>query len=69
MKATLIGIVLIVLGLAYQGFAYTSQDVAPPEAITETAKALPIPPAVGALAVFGGAVMLVATSRDRGAPL
>jgi len=69
MKSAFIGIVLIVLGLGYQGFAYTSQDVAPPEAITETAKALPVPPIVGALAVLGGAVMLVATSRGREAAL
>ena len=69
MKATLIGILLIVLGLAYQGFAHTSREkileVAPPEAIAETTKALPIPPIVGAFAVLGGAVMLVATSRSR----
>ena len=72
MKATLIGILLIVLGLAYQGFAHTSQkilEVAPPEAIAETTKALPIPPIVGAFAVLGGVVMLVATSRSREAAL
>lgn len=69
MKATFIGIILIVLGLGYQGFAYTSQDVAPPDAITETTKTVPIPPVVGALAVLGGAVMLVATSRGREAAL
>ena len=69
----LIGIVLIVLGLAYQGFSHTSQErtleVTPPEAITETTQTVPVPPFVGALAVLGGAVLLVGTSRDRGAAL
>ena len=77
MKATtLIGIVLIVLGLgalAYQGFSYTSRekilDVGPLEATAETTKTVPIPPIVGGLAVLGGAAILVATSRGRASAL
>jgi hypothetical protein len=69
MKATLIGILLIVLGLAYQGFAHTSRvkilEVASPEAIAETTTTLPVPPIVGGLAVLGGATLLIAASRDR----
>jgi hypothetical protein len=72
--ATLIGIVLVVLGLgalAYQGFSYTSRekilDVGPLEATAETTKTVPIPPIVGGLAVLGGAALLIATSRGRSA--
>jgi hypothetical protein len=71
-SATLIGVLLIVLGigaLAYQGFTYTSRekiiDIGPIEATQETTKTIPLPPIVGALALIGG-VVLVATSA-RGA--
>jgi hypothetical protein len=68
---TLIGILLIVLGLgalAYQGFSYKTRekilDVGPLEATKETTKTVPVPPIVGALAVIGGVVIVVA-SRGR----
>ena len=69
---TLIGILLIVLGLgalAYQGFSYKTHekilDVGPLQATKETTKTVPVPPIVGALAVIGGVVIVVA-SRGRG---
>ena len=73
--ATLIGIILVVLGLgalAYQGFSYTTRekilDVGPIEATTETTKTIPVPPILGVLAVIGGVVIVIATSRGRAAP-
>jgi uncharacterized membrane protein len=69
-SATLIGIVLIVLGigaLAYQGISYTSEekilDVGPIEATTETTKTIPLPPIVGGLALVGGIALIIATTR------
>ena len=68
--ATLIGILLIVLGLgalAYQGFSYKSTekilDIGPIEAISETTKTVPIPPILGVLAVIGGVAIVFATAR------
>ena len=68
--ATLIGIVLIVLGigaLAYQGISYTSEekilDVGPIEATTETTKTIPLPPIVGGVALVGGIALIIATTR------
>jgi uncharacterized membrane protein HdeD (DUF308 family) len=72
-SATLIGIALIVFGiaaLAYQGFSYTSKekvlDIGPIEATTETTKTIPLPPIVGALALIGGVAVVIATSRRGG---
>jgi uncharacterized membrane protein HdeD (DUF308 family) len=68
--ATLIGIVMIVLGigaLAYQGISYTSQekilDIGPIEATTETTKTIPLPPIVGGMALVGGIALIIATTR------
>lgn len=68
--ATLIGILLIVLGigaLAYQGISYTSEekilDIGPLEATTETTKTIPLPPIVGGLALVGGIALIIATTR------
>jgi uncharacterized membrane protein len=68
--ATLIGIVMIVLGigaLAYQGISYTSQekilDIGPIEATTETTKTIPLPPIVGGVALVGGIALIIATTR------
>ena len=73
-SATLIGVLLIVLGigaLAYQGFTYTTEekilDIGPIEATKETTKTIPLPPIVGALSLVGG-IVLVATGA-RGARL
>ena len=68
--ATLIGILLIVLGigaLAYQGFSYKTTekilDIGPFEASAETTRTIPVPPILGALAVIGGAAIVIATAR------
>jgi len=66
----LLGVVLIVLGVvafAYQGFTYTTRetavDLGPIEVTTERTRRLPLPPIVGAVAVVGGIVLLVAGKR------
>lgn len=69
---TLIGIVLIVIGLAalvYQGITYTSRetvlDIGPIHATAETEKTFPLPPVLGIVAVAGGVALMVAGSRKR----
>lgn len=69
-SATLIGILLIVLGigaLAYQGITYTSEekilDIGPIQATKETQKTIPLPPIVGALSLVGGIVLVVTGAR------
>ena len=66
----LLGVVLIVLGVvafAYQGFNYTTRetaiDLGPIEVTTERTRRLPLPPIVGAVAVVGGIVLLIAGKR------
>ena len=68
--ASLIGIVLVVLGalaLAYQGFDYTRRDhvldVGPMHVTTETEKRVPISPILGGLALVGGIALLVVGSK------
>jgi drug/metabolite transporter (DMT)-like permease len=68
MKA--IGIVLIVIGivaLIYGGFTYTTQkkvlDVGPIQATKSENHTVPLPPILGALALIGGVVLLVADKR------
>jgi hypothetical protein len=68
--AMMFGILLIVLGglaLAYQGFNYTHQekviDIGPIHATAEEQKHVSIPPILGALALVGGIVMVVAGTR------
>jgi hypothetical protein len=68
--APLIGIILIVLGivsLAYQGITYTTHkkvlDIGPLQATEEKHHTIPLPPILGALALVGGVVVLVAGSR------
>jgi hypothetical protein len=70
--ATLIGILLIVLGLgalAYQGFSYKTEekivDIGPIEATKETTKTVPLPPIVGALSLIGGVALVAAGARER----
>ena len=73
MKAPLrlIGIALIALGLialAYQGISYTKSEkvleIGPITATKETTKTIPLPPILGAVAVAGGVVLLVAGARS-----
>ena len=68
--ATLVGILLIILGiaaLAYQGFSFKTRekvlDVGPIEATKETTKTLPISPIVGGAALVGGVALVLAGSR------
>jgi hypothetical protein len=69
---TLIGIVLLVLGvlaLAYQGISYTRQekilDIGPIHATAETHKRIPISPIIGGLAMAGGIVLLVRGAKQK----
>jgi uncharacterized membrane protein HdeD (DUF308 family) len=71
---TLVGVVLIVLGvlaLAYQGITYTTRekviDLGPLQASVEKKKSIPLPPIVGALALVGGVVMVIIGSRKSAA--
>jgi uncharacterized membrane protein YidH (DUF202 family) len=66
----LLGVVLIVLGVvafAYQGVTYTTRetaiDVGPIEVTTDRTRRLPLPPIVGAVAVVGGIVLLIAGKK------
>jgi len=71
MKSTaLIGIILIVLGiaaLAYQGITYTRREtlvnIGPIHAEAERQHTIPLPPIIGVAAVVGGIVLLVAGVR------
>jgi uncharacterized membrane protein len=67
---TLLGIVLIVLGLAalaYQGFTYTTRetviDIGPIKATADREKTIPLPPILGIVAVAGGVALMLAGSR------
>jgi hypothetical protein len=66
----LVGIILIVLGLAalaYKGISYTTHEevakIGPLEAKVEKEKTIPLPPIVGALALAGGVVLVVLGAR------
>ena len=67
---TLIGIVLIVIGiiaLAYQGITYTTRekvvDIGPIQMTADKTKTIPLPPILGGIALVGGIVLLVAGGR------
>jgi hypothetical protein len=67
---TVIAILLIAIGIVafgYQGITYTSRekvvDVGPLQMTTETEKTLPLPPIVGAIALVGGIVLLIAGNK------
>ena len=71
--ATILGAVLIVLGLAalaYQGITYTSRekviDIGPLEATAERQKTIPLPPIMGIAAVAAGVALVVVGVRKRG---
>ena len=68
----LIGIVLIVFGLAalaLGGFSYTKRetavDLGPIQVETERHKTIPVQPIVGVLAVVGGIALVFADSKTR----
>ena len=65
--AKAIGIALVVLGvvgLGWGGFNYTTRekviDLGPIHATREKSHSVPLPPVAGALALIGGAALLVA---------
>jgi hypothetical protein len=69
--ASIVGILLIVLGviaLGYQGISYTTQkkivDVGPIQATKTEHKTIPLPPIVGGLALVGGIALLFAGGRN-----
>ena len=69
---TMLGIALIVLGLAalvYQGLTYTTRekvlDIGPITATAERTKSIPLPPVVGIVAVAAGVALVVVGSRKR----
>jgi hypothetical protein len=69
--SVLAGALLVVLGalaLAYQGITYTKQkkvlDLGPIQATTKTEKHVPLPPVLGAAAIVGGALLLVAGGKQ-----
>jgi uncharacterized membrane protein len=63
---TLIGIILIVIGIVafvYQGITYTTKekvvDLGPIQVTADKTRTLPLPPIVGGIALVGGIVLLV----------
>lgn len=67
---TLIGIVLIVVGIAafaYQGISYTTRekvvDLGPVHMSADKTRTLPLSPIVGAVALVGGVALLVVGSK------
>jgi uncharacterized membrane protein HdeD (DUF308 family) len=68
----IVGIILIVLGgvaLAYQGITYTTNekvvDLGPLKVEAKREKTIPLPPILGAVALVGGIVLLIASGRSR----
>lgn len=66
-----LGVILIVLGLfglAWGGFKYTTRekvvDIGPIHATREQTHNVPQPPIVGAVALIGGVVILVAGRKE-----
>jgi hypothetical protein len=69
-STTIVAIILIAIGIiafAYQGITYTSREkvvnMGPIQMTADTTKTIPLPPIVGAIALVGGIVLLVAGSR------
>jgi hypothetical protein len=67
---TLVGIILIVIGIiafAYQGITYTTRekvvDIGPIQMSADKTKTIPLPPILGAIALVGGIVLVVAGGR------
>jgi hypothetical protein len=55
------------VAFAYQGITYTTRekviDLGPVQMTAERTKTLPLPPIVGAIALIGGVVLLVAGNK------
>jgi drug/metabolite transporter (DMT)-like permease len=69
---TLVGLVLIVLGivgLAAGGFSFTHKekvlDIGPVHATADKKESVPISPILGTAAIVGGVLLVAATSRRR----
>ncbi|MGH9747667.1 MAG: DUF3185 domain-containing protein [Candidatus Acidiferrales bacterium] len=69
--ASMAGLVLIVLGvvaLVYQGFTYTTHkkvlDMGPIQATKEERHTVPLPPVLGAIALVGGIVLVLAGRKE-----
>ena len=70
--ATLVGILLIVLGifaLAFQGVTYTRHrkvlNVGPIHATAETKERIPLPPILGGIALVGGISLVIVGARRK----
>lgn len=68
----IIAIILIAIGVvafAYQGITYTTSekvvDIGPLQVTADTTRTLPLPPIIGAIALIGGIVVLVAGTRKK----
>jgi hypothetical protein len=68
----IVGIILIVIGvisLAIGGISYTTRekvlDLGPIQATAERHKRIPLPPLLGAIALAGGVVLMIAGGRKR----
>jgi uncharacterized membrane protein HdeD (DUF308 family) len=66
------GVILIVIGvvcLAIGGITYTKRekvlDIGPLQATAERQKTIPLPPLLGALALAGGVILMIAGSKKR----
>jgi hypothetical protein len=67
---TIIGIILIVVGIAgfaLGGFSFTKKekvlDVGPIDATAENEKTVPVPPLLAGLALAGGVVLVAVSAR------
>ena len=67
---TILAVILIVFGIvvfAYQGISYTTRekavDLGPIQITAEKTHSLPLPPIVGGLALAGGIILLITSSR------
>jgi len=69
---TLIGIILIVIGIVafvYQGISFTTRekvvDLGPIHLTAEKTRTIPLPPIVGGISLVGGIVLLVVGKKKR----
>lgn len=68
----IIGIILIILGvvaLIFGGISYTTKekvvDLGPIEATAEKERKIPLPPALGAIALIGGIILLIVGAQKK----